>query len=131
MNGGLFYPIFPHNVGIICNLISWIVKETNFVITIDPLIIWTWYTPNFIVTGNLFLCNNACGYYIRKKKDTWLTDTNIEKNQSDCKLQHHTFLTRGHLCETNEWFKSNNTSKIGYQMQQRMNWPMAGQRKMW
>ena len=35
-----------------------------------------------------------------------LIQTSMEKNII-CKLQHHNFLTRGHLYEMNEWFKNN------------------------
>ena len=59
-----------------------------------------------------------------------LIQTSIEKSKI-YKLQHNKFLTRGHLCETDECFKSNNNLKIGDQIQQGMSWPTAGQQKMW
>ena len=44
-----------------------------------------------------------------------LPDTNIKIH----KLQHHNFLTRGHLYKKIKWFKSYSNLKIGDLIQQR------------
>ena len=45
------------------------------------------------------------------------------------KLKHHSFLTRDHLYEADEWFKGTSNLKIGDQVHQGMSWPKAGQQK--
>ena len=44
-------------------------------------------------------------------------------------MQHHNFLERDHLYETDEWLKSNSNLKISDQIQQGMSWPRLVSKK--